>query len=225
MNSTMHPGDGDVSRALRDSVSGADVPARPPLETITARGRAHQRRRITGTASLGAAGVAAGAALALSLTGAPGSSPAPAPGGGTGTIRTAAFTLTRNANGTDTLRLNMREMFNPAELQRALQRDGIPALVKTDVACTSDPAYPQPHDIGVLNIERPDGQPVGLSTPGHPVPIPPDAVEVINPARMPAGSELYFDYITHGLTSSLINARSYTCHAAPATAYPVPPGR
>lgn len=230
MTHTEHPHDDTVTRELRDSLSGIDSPARPPLEAIAARGRARQRRRVTGLAGLGTACAAVAAVAAVGLTGAGGpASPAGKAGTGTtGTTRTAAFTLTRNANGTDTLRLSTRQMLDPAELQRALARDGIPALVKSGTYCSSTPRLPMPTTIGVLTIERPDGTQVGPpAAPGRPGPhnvvIPPNAVFVINPARMPAGSELFFDYVSHGLSSGLINPNSYTCHAGAMPAAPPAP--
>ena len=65
--------------------------------------------------------------LGIGLSGALGA----APDGGTGTIRTAAFTLTRSANGTDTLTSSNSQMLDPAALQQALAQHGIRALVKT----------------------------------------------------------------------------------------------
>jgi len=200
----------DPVRELRDSLSGVAAPGRPALEAITARGRARQRRRTAGLAAAGTAGVAAVTAVVLGLT-----APSPAPGVSTGTIRTAAFTLVHNADGTDTLTVSMPQMRHPAELQRALQREGIPALVKTDVSCSSTPALPLPANIGVVTLEHPDGRPLPKPgpAPGSFVVIPANAVNVINPARMPRGSELYFDYFSHGLNTGLIRASSYTCHA------------
>lgn len=210
--------DAAVTRELRDSLAGIDAPARPSLEAIAARGRARQRRRVTGLAGLGSACAAAAAVAAVGLTGSASPSGNAGSGGTVGTVQTAAFTLTHNANGTDTLRLSMKQMFDPAELQRALARDGIPALVKTGVYCESTPRLPSPVALGVLRIERPNGTPVGPpAPPGRPGPhqvrIPPGAVNVINPARMPAGSELFFDYASHGLAGGLINPHSYNCHA------------
>lgn len=214
------PHDTAVTRQLRESLAGIDAPARPSIEAIAARSRARQRRRATGLAGLGTACAAVVAAAVVSLTGpaSPAGNAGNAGNGGTGTIRTDAFTLTRNANGTDTLRLSMKQLFDPAELQRALARDGIPALVKSGVYCESTPPLPSPVALGVLRIERPDGTQVGPpAPPGRPGPhqvrIPHDAVNVINPARMPAGSELFFDYASHGLAGGLIHPNSYTCHA------------
>jgi len=107
-----------------------------PVETILATGRTrrHRRRLVQLTAA-----AAAGGALALGLAVVVSSgSPAPAPQ----TIRTAAFTLVRHANGTASLTLNQGQMFDPAALQQALARDGIPALVQTGIYCSSTPAPP-----------------------------------------------------------------------------------
>ena len=130
------------------------------------------------------------------------------------TIRTAAFTLARNANGTASLTLNQDQVFDPAALQRALSRDGIPALVQTGTYCTSSPAPPSS---GVMSLQLPDGSPVGKSTPGHPSPVPPDAVTVINPAAMPAGTELSFTYSNHDhdLYGGLIYTAAHTCSSTP----------
>ena len=116
---------------------------------------------VTAGGGAATAAAAAGGALALGLAAVVSSgSPAPAPQ----TIRTAAFTLVRNANGTASLTLNQGQMFDPAALQQALARDGIPALVQTGTYCTSTPAPPSS---GVLSVQLPDGSPVGKSTPGH----------------------------------------------------------
>jgi hypothetical protein len=54
---------------------------------------------------------------------------------------------------------------------------------------------------------------VGTSTPGHQQPVPADAVTVINPAAMPAGTELFFDYVNSArdLIGGLVYTNSYTC--------------
>jgi len=166
--------------------------------------RTRRHRRL---AELSIAGVAASTVLALGLAGVFGSaSRTPAPG--PGTIRTAAFTLTKNANGTATLTLTADQMFNPGALQQALQQDGIPALVQTNSYCSSSPAPPGPAWAATLSLQLPDGAPV---SPNQPVPA--DAVTVINPAAMPAGTELFFGYFNSDrtLTGNLIYTSSYTC--------------
>ena len=125
--------DGAELRELRHSLSGVAMPERPHLEAITARGRARRRHRLSAVAGLSVAGAAAGTALALGLTGVLG--PARTPG----TIRTAAFTLVSNSNGTATLTINPKELLDPAALQSDLAQYGIPAKVTSGSFCTSDP--------------------------------------------------------------------------------------
>jgi hypothetical protein len=193
----------DVLLQARDALSGTRMET--PVEAILAKGRSRRHRRRL--VQLSAAGVAASGCLALGLAAVVGSgSPAPAPG----TIRTAAFTLALHANGTASLKLNQDQTFDPAALQQALARDGIPALVQTGTFCTSTPAPPSS---GVVSIQLPDGSPVPIT--GLRSPVPPDAVTVINPAAMPAGTELSFTYVNHDrvLTGSLIYTAAHTCSA------------
>jgi hypothetical protein len=199
----------DVLLQARDALSGARMET--PVEAILAKGKSRRHRRRLVQLS---AAVAASGALALGLATVIGSgSPAPAPG----TIRTAAFTLARNANGTASLTLNQDQVFDPATLQQALARDGIPALVQTGTYCTSTPAPPSR---GVVSIQLPDGRPVPIT--GRRSPVPPDAVTVINPAAMPAGTELSFTYVNHDrvLTGSLIYTAAHTCSPTPPAGLP-----
>jgi hypothetical protein len=199
--------DDDVLRAAATSLAALPVAGPPAAQAIMARGRARHRRTVAGLSLAGIAGVTA---LALGLAGVLGGhSPAPA---GT-TIRTAAFTLAKNANGTAALTLAQDQVFNPGALQQALRQDGIPALVKTNSYCSSSPAPPSAHGLRVISVQLPDGTPVATSTPGHQHPIPADAVTVINPAAMPAGTELLFDYVNsgHALIGGLVYTHSYTC--------------
>jgi hypothetical protein len=192
----------DVLLQARDALSGTRMET--PVEAILAKGRSRRRRRRLAQLS---AAVASGAlALGLAIVGSNSSAPAP------GTLRTAAFTLARNANGTASLTLNQDQVFNPAALQQALARDGIPALVQTGTYCTSTPAPPSS---GVVSIQLPDGSPVPHT--GNQSPVPPDAVTVINPAAMPGGTELSFTYSNHDrdLTGSLIYTAAHTCSSTP----------
>jgi hypothetical protein len=108
----------------------------------------------------------------------------------------------------------MRQMLDPAALQRALARDGIPALVKTDTYCSSDPAAPDPHSIGVLDTQLRGGAPL---KPSRAVKPPADfvlnTVTAINRAAMPSGTRLFVGYFNddHLLFADLIYASSYTC--------------
>jgi hypothetical protein len=231
MNHDEHPNDSVLTRELRDSLSELAAPGRPPLAAITSRGRAHRRWRLAGLAGLCATGAAAGAALAVGLTGALAAAPARSTGTNaaaparststrTGTIRTAAFTLTSNANGTDTLTLTISQMLDPAELQLALTQHGIPALVKTGSYCTSSPA---PAAVGVLSVRLPAGLPRTM-VPAPPGPAPSQVKElaartvtVINPAAIPSGTELFFGYSSsiHAVFTDLIYTSSYTCSNNP----------
>lgn len=221
------PNDSDLAWELRDSLSALTVPERPPLAAITSRGRAHQQRRRAGFAGLGVTGAIAGTAVAFGLTGVLGAAPlggtgtipsGPPAARGTVTIRTAAFTLTSNPNGTDTLTLTGGQLFDPAVLQRALAQHHIHALVKTDAWCASSPPAPDPASIGVLAISPP----VKLPSGGPPAagvaigdreqgPIGSHVVAVINPAAMPSGTELFFGYDNDGLAPNLVYTHSYTC--------------
>lgn len=227
--------DSTLTWELRDSLADLAVPGRPPLAAITSRGRVHRRRRRL--AGLGVTSAAACLALALGLTGVFGA----VPGRSTGTIQTADFTLTSYTNGT--VALNLRQMFDPAALQQALRRNGIPALVRSGNYCSSNPAVPSPVRLGVLSIPGPPG-------PRHQAPpragsrhqaVPPggqqgiieggnwpvkasqlapsiaDAIQMlINPAAMPAGTELFIGYfdLGHTVFLNLIYTGSHTCRNA-----------
>ena len=241
MNDDEHADDSTLTRELRDDLSAVAVCERPPLVAITSRGRARQRRRLAAFAGLGGTGVAAGTALALGLTGAvgtgaPGASPRPgtvtigtgAPASSTsgtgnpGTIRTAAFILTSNANGTDTLTLTMSQVFDPAVFRQALAQHHIPAVVKTDdTVCASSPAPLDPISSGVLSAQLPfklAGKGLTRVAPGEPDSrdlgkLVANTKTVINPAAIPAGTELFFSYSPtgHALYFALIYKNHYTC--------------
>ena len=228
-----YPNDGVLIRELREALSDLTVRERPPLEAIVNRGRTLRRRQRGGLAGLGVVAVAAGCALVLGLTGvhrAPSTSATPKERvrANADTIRTAAFTLVSYTNGTAELTLTNKQVFDPPELQRALARAGIPALVKSNVYCSSDPASPDPNAIGVLATRPPLKLPPGLprtkglfkpqtaNTPrlnmkllfNH-------TVTVINPKKMPPGTELAFDYAPgrHLLSVNLVYTNSHTCRS------------
>lgn len=202
--------DTEVLRVAAKSLSAAPVPRPPDAKTVMARGLARRRRRHAG---IGIAGTAAVAAAAIGLTGVLAAGPAPT----AGTIRTAAFTLVKNQNGSVTLTLTNRQVFHPNALQRALAQDGIPAVVRVGAICTSNP---QPDADGVVSVRLPDGSPLPLPSPQHPVP--PATVTVINPTKMPAGTALSVAYLsTHrAVMIGLVNADSYTCHTLQSSAPP-----
>jgi hypothetical protein len=186
---------GDAARQAR----------RPAAADIIRQGDRRRRRSLTRRAlgGLSAAGVAgAGVALGLGLTGS-------APTHATGTIRTAAFTLVANANGTATLTINPNVLFEPGTLQRDLAQDGIAAKVTAGSFCSSDPAL-----AGVSQVVS-----VPKIQPGQP------ATVVIDPAAIPAGTELsvgIFQLANGGRAFlALIDRGSYTCTSTA----PSPPPR
>jgi hypothetical protein len=153
------------------------------------------------SASITTAAAAAALVLGLSLSGVIGSAVAhPA-----GTIRTAAFTLVSNADGTATLTIKPKVLFEPGTLQSDLEKDGIPAKVTVGSFCSSDPT------------------PAGFSQ-AVSIPIQPGQgmTVTINPAAIPASTELSFGtfQLANNLetTAALIDTGSYTCTStAPAT--------
>jgi hypothetical protein len=197
--------DDEVLRAAERSLSAIPMATRPDASVIMARGRSRRRRRL---ACLGAASTAAAAVAALSVAGVFGGGPAPV--NTTGTIRTAAFTLVKNANGTAKLTLSLDQQLNPTALQHALTQDGIPALVRINALCSSNP---EPSDTGAISIQLPDGTPLHPPRSGAATPVPHNAVMVINPAKIAAGTELTFNYLdeNHELHFGVIYTSSYTC--------------
>jgi hypothetical protein len=182
---------------------GAARQARPPAAAEIIRQGDRRRRRSLTRQSLGglsAAGVVgAGVALGLGLTG---SGPAHA----TGTIRTAAFTLVSNANGTATLTINNYVLFKPGTLQTDLAQDGIPAKVTAGSFCSSDPAPASASQV----VSVPNIQPGEAPT------------VTIDPKAMPAGTELSFgnfQLANGGRTFiAVIDPGSYTCTSTAPTA-------
>ena len=191
----------ELTSELQRMAGDAARLARPPAAAEIIRQGDRRRRRSRTRRALGglaAAGIA-GAGVALSL-GLAGSAPAH------GTIRTAAFTLVSNANGTATLSMNPMVVLEPGTLQSDLARYGIRAMVTVGSFCSSDPP-----PAGIRKVIKFAGSP---GNPGNDM--------VINPAAMPAGTELSFGYFRRadGVQTSLalISMRSYTCTTDP------PPG-
>lgn len=217
MNVHEEMSDNEVLRAASDSLSAIPVASAPDVEAITARGRARRRHRLSAVAGLPAA-AAAGTALVLGLAGVPGPAPAPA------TIRTAAFTLVSNPNGTATLTLSPKELLDPAALQSDLAQYGIPAKVTTGSFCSSDPA---PAGFSQVVSSSPAGP--YTATPQNGI----QPTITIDPAAMPAGTELSIgdfqpspgaypgqqqaDFV-------LIDTSSYTCTSTPPDPNGLPDG-
>jgi len=194
-------------RELRGALDGIEMPARPPLAAIAARGRSHRRSRHSGVAGLLVAGAAAGAALTVALAGSAstGNDALPALKHGTThpprEIATASYTLISDTSGKVKLTIDPRKLFNPARLQSDLARFGIPAKVTDGRFCTSDP---QP-----LGLRRIVTMRIG----------PPQTI-TFDPSVIPAGTELSFGRFPLKLGAqmvsiALIKASSYSCSTRP----------
>jgi hypothetical protein len=158
-----------------------NVPMTTPVEQIISRGRAvRARRRAPRVAAALGVGAAAAVAVGVAL---PASHPAasrPAashPASGPG-ARLAAWTVTRQADGSIQVTF-FRELRDPAALQRTLRADGVPASVtfigQQNPAC---------HGIPV-----PPASVLGSRNPQYAYNHPQDAL-VIHPAALPPGAGL-----------------------------------
>jgi hypothetical protein len=160
-----------------------------------------RNRRIA--AAVTAAAAAAAVVLGAGLSGAIGSGPAHH----TGTIRTAAFTLVSNPDGTATLTIKPKVLFEPGALQRDLRQDGIPARVTVGSFCSSDPTPAGFSQAVFIPMQRGQGTTV-----------------TINPAAIPAGTELSLGIFqlakTVETSATLITADSYTCTSTAPTTLP-----
>jgi hypothetical protein len=190
-----------LARAAAD-IQDAEQERQRLLQRNYRPGRGHRKL----AAGITGATAAAAAVLILGLSGVFGSAPA----GGTGTIQTTAFTLVKHANGTATLTINMGVVVEPGILQRDLRRDGIPALVTTGSFCSSNSSR---GSLGAVLLAGPSRRGQGPK---------PSRTMVIDPAAMPAGTELSFGSFqlssARETVIALIVAKSYTCSsAAPAT--------
>jgi hypothetical protein len=174
--------DDDLMTIVRQSFT--DLHSATPVEKIVRRGRAARgRRRIPVLAGALASAGAAVLAVTTLLPGAhqPGTPPA----------QLAAWTVTRQADGT--IRVTIFELRDPAELQRQLRADGVPASVtlagQENPACRPYPASPALRkkvlsiSFDVIPLPH-QGPPPGNSPPQ------PNLVMVfhINPRALPAGT-------------------------------------
>lgn len=190
---------------LRSSLSAVSVPKPPPVEVIIARGRArrlHRRYRVAGL-FLATAGIAAALVVGpLGAAPAAGPTAAPVAGRSLGAIRTAAYSIVPNSDGTASLTIDPNEIFDPEELENDLAQYGIPSKVTVGRFCTSDPA------------------PAGLSQVVSYQPR--EATITIDPTTMPAGTELSFGGFELRMnvelaTYTLIDKDSYNCSDTPPT--------
>jgi hypothetical protein len=107
--------DADVIREVRDRFDGVRMDT--PLESVKSRGRSLRRRRRLPV--LAAAAVAAGC-IVLAVAGIlPGTGPR---------AELAAWTVTRKPTGI--VAVSIRQLSDPAGLQRTLRKDGVPTVVR-----------------------------------------------------------------------------------------------
>jgi hypothetical protein len=209
MNTSDDMSDSDVLTAVRDRLSGTPLASPPDVDAIMARGRARRNRRlipgVTGT--LAAAALAAFAVTSL----APASHPASGQAAGRQpVVQLAAWTVTKLAGGN--ISLTIRELKDPAGLQRTLRADGVPASVtfasQQNPACQPYPGgtpgslprpatrllkrvFPKPYEeLSLLPIPR---GPRRMEPVHGPPPVPPSlslnhALIVINPSALPGSA-------------------------------------
>ena len=112
--------DHELITTVRDSF--ADVHSATPVGRVVSRSRTVRARRRTPAVAAGAAAAAAAIALAVSAA-----LPASHPDGHPAAAQLAAWTVARQADGS--IHVTIRELRDPAGLQRTLRADGVPANV------------------------------------------------------------------------------------------------
>lgn len=161
--------DTDLMTALRDSFTGVRSPT--PVERIVRRGRVVRIRRRAPVLTAALA-VAAGTAAAVTAL---------LPSGHQAGLQLAAWTVSRQADGTVTV--TIRQLHDPAGLQRTLRADGVPASVtfsgQPPRACRRYPANPALIN-KVYQAKQAGGFPVMVI---HPAALPAGAGVQINPPR------------------------------------------
>ncbi len=181
--------DSELMAAVRESV--AEVHTAAPVEQILSRGRVvRARRRISALAAV----LAAAAAAAVAVTVLPASHPAAHQPG----VRLAAWSVVKQPGGDVTV--TIRELYDPAGLQRELRAAGVPAVV-TFYAANRYPPSCQAYRAGrgVLSKVFPSDYrdpAVGLMI--RPSTLPPGAAVYLNDTSNPYG------YI--GLQMGLVHA-------------------
>ena len=161
--------DNELLSAVREQRS--KIPMTIPVEQVISRGRVlRARRRIPGLAGVLAITAAAVFAVTALL---PSSHSTSHPPG----IQLAAWTVVKHADGT--VQVTIRELRDPAGLQRRLRADGVPASVIFGNTPNVQPNLCQSYGHGELL-----GKVVGLPTLPGPRPT---IVMTIHPSALPSG--------------------------------------
>ncbi len=168
--------DDELITAVLESV--ADVHATAPVEQIQSRGRAvRARRRIPGLA----AALAAAAGVAVAVTSLlPASHPASHRASHQPGAQLTAWTIARQRGGT--ISITIRELYDPAGLQRELRADGVPANVTFAGQRYPSSCRPYPASRALLSRVFPWSR-LGA----------PPAVLVIRPSALPTGAGVYLN--------------------------------
>jgi hypothetical protein len=125
--------DSELLTAVKESFAGAHL--RTPLGATIRRGRElRARRRVAGVAGAAAIAGAAGLTVAGLVPG--GAARPAAPGTRPAQARLAAWMVTTGTH--DTVTVMIRQLSDPAGLQRALRADGVPAAVAFQGGTLSD---------------------------------------------------------------------------------------
>lgn len=179
MNARDDMSDADVLTAARDSLYKTRIADPPDVESIMASGTARRRRRLIPSVT-GTLAVAAGAALALTAL-APASHQAGhdvgRQAGHQSAIQLTAWTVTKLADGN--ISITIRELRDPAGLQKTLRADGVPASVtfagQPNKACVAYPGGTPgvPPKIGTPLLNRVFPKPYGSLRPLSHLPRPP----------------------------------------------------
>jgi hypothetical protein len=156
---------------VRDSL-GAAHPSIPAGEIMTRARRRRVRRRLIPGVS-GVLALAAGAAVAVSVL-----LPASHPASHQPRVQLAAWTVTRQPGGI--IHVTIRELHNPAGLQRKLRTDGVPASVTFAPSGLPNACQPYPQSPSLLGT-------IIRMHPGH------SAVLVIDSPAIPGGAGLAID--------------------------------
>ena len=197
--------DQDVLTRVGDAVSSVHM--HTAVDDIMRAGDSRRRRRRTTrtTFAVVATGLAAAVVATVTVSGNGDETHTPA-SAALGTqhlnLRTVAYTITTNADGTVTVWTKQAYFKDPTGLQAALRNAGFPVLIKVGEFCRG------PNDDGFLD---PSGQGRGVQAvmaPGDNSDG--DVVFTFDPKAMPAGMELFIGYlspaqlaVTHGRPGSV----------------------
>ena len=183
--------DHDVLDQVREALPAVHM--QTPVEQVIARGDTHRRRRRASRAAAGLAVTGLATVLAVNVASTGHGTPnhtagTIASGAQSLNIRTVAYTIKSNADGTVTVWTKQAYFDDPTGLQSALRNAGFPVLIKVGEFCRG------PNDDGYLD---PSGQGRGVQavmTPGDNSNG--DVEFTFDPKAMPANTQLFIGYLS-----------------------------